>query len=333
MNTYEIADENRTTEFTVAYVIASICLFFAGKAVTFLFYLMFSCDFTSWVNDRFWPVPGIILVVIFIAYVRSFAYLQVKGDEWVVTQHRFIDSDHWYVHPGGDHVIRLFHKEVSKPKLFKPEGEVSQEAKTSDSTISVISTVAVEPISPLFVLLNEKDAAGTALKFGKSAVEALIDSYTSYFNSVTILKSGQAMTKWIQSWLDADEDLKNLGIKVTVRVKKLDESTGTAEARQSTIKAREFRNAVDALAGEDCYLVYEDTGEIVLDANGKPVIVPPDINREEAAAMLLADKQKGKFDRSKDEKIIRVEGDPEMLKALRLTGLLAGQAGEGTTHH
>ncbi len=332
MNTYEIADENRTTEFTVMYIIILACLFFAGKVATLIFYILFSCDFTSWMNDKFWPVPGIIFVFIFIAYVRSFAYLQVKGDEWVVTQHRFIDSDHWHVHPGGDHVISLFHKEVRRLGLFKTEGEVIQEARALDATISIVATVTAEPISPLFILLNEKDAAGTALKFGQSTVEALIDAYTSYFTSVTILKSGQAMTKWVQSWLDVDEELKKLGIKVTVRVKKLDESIDVVNARKKTLKARESRMAVDALAGVDCYLIYEDTGELIFDSDGKPIIVPPDIGREEAAAILLAEENKGQFNRNYDERRIIVEGDPEILKALRFTGALGNQD-EGSSNH
>lgn len=324
MITYEIADEERTNEFTIIYVIMTICLFFAGKLVTFGLSKIFECTFTTWLNDGYsWLVIGILLSGFFIVMLIPLVYLQVKGEEWIITQHRFVNSDHWVVHSGGDHIISFFHKKIQSVKLFKKDGGISQEVKTLDGVLSITSTVTVEPISPLFILLDEKDAVATALKFGEATVESLIDSYTSHYRSETILKSGQKMTKWVQEWLDADEDLELLGIKVTMRVKKIDETKEVAESRTSALRALEFKKAVDGFAGVNSYLFDGDTGEIVLDKEGKPIMIPADIDREEGAIMLLPE-TKGKFNRTKDERNVNVniQGNPETLRLLKFTGIL-----------
>lgn len=330
MNSYEIVESERSAMYIALYIIVLTILFFLGKAMTAFFLFLFPGDLFLWMNENMWPAVGVLNITIFLSSFWNRMYRNVEGGQWLITINDIFNQGHWFVYPAGKHFGSIFETEFKKLPLFKKEyTHKNQKVSTKDDDVTVDSFLTVEPINPLFVLLDRNKPEDTAINLAVARVELYNEKYASKYTSDQIIGNGPKMSAKIQSYLDKDTSLIHAGIQVKVSIKKIDFSKDVSDSRSQRKLAHAFRESVNELAGVKEFIRHPDTGEILYDKDGKPLMTEPDITREEAAAILLVrDGKDSRFDRNKDERIIRLEGTPELIELAKRTGILFGAGGE-----
>lgn len=215
----------------------------------------------------------------------------------------------------------IFEKFVTTFESFAVTEEVPKdkplEAKALDDTPRIWGTYIFTILDATVLRYSlETDKILEAIKaISKTEIKTLIESFTHNRPSDQILGHGSEITTHVMNELNNRPSIHGQGFRVEWITGDMDESIDAAKARVELKKAEQLSRALDVIQSKDSDL-YDKNGNVKRGA----------LTREEAAAVLIArDKDaRGEYGRKVDERVLRIEGDPELIKTLKGTGLLMG---------
>lgn len=247
-----------------------------------------------------------------------------RGSTLGITQvytNRFINTDRGICYGNEWAIGNILERFVTSFESFIVAEEIEKDkpldAKAVDDTLRIWGayTITIQNPRVLQYGLKHIDILKKIKAIVLPEILTLIESFTSSKKSEDILGHGELITKHVMSSLNNQPCILGKGFKVEWITGNIDESKEASEARTERKSAEQFAYALDML---------ESKGENLYDKDGNPRRGA--LTREEAAAVLISRDQnaRGTFSRNVDERIVRVEGDPEVLKALKGTGILFG---------
>lgn len=196
------------------------------------------------------------------------------------------------------------------------------EVKSEDDTPRIWGTLVIRAVDArvLNYGTTKEDILEQVKPIFWASVKALIEQFTANKKNEAILGHAEEISAAVNARLMSLQQTRDSGFNLSWVTGNIDESKKAAEARKGLLTARLFAEGVSLLQ-TDPNEMYDSNGQLKKGA----------LTREEATAALLAKEGNGSFKRDLEEKVIRIEGDPQAIAIARETGMLWGVA--GGAHH